>query len=114
MLPSVFIHCKHLLTNATIPAALPLFYSHILFPTMTSNNDLPHLHLTPIVGMLTNTMLKFLTKEIYTNACRGSHGPFGLVMPVTECLLAAGVALQLLAYPGPVPIHDASGANGAT
>jgi len=73
-----------------------------------------------IVGTPTNTSLKLLTKEIYANAhaipstCRGSrHGHLDLIMRVAEYIIAAGMAFQLPAHPGPVHMH-ATGANAAT
>jgi len=84
---------------------------------LTSLLTFLHLCLTPIIRMPTNTTLKLLTKEIYANAhavpstCRGSsHGHLSLVMPVAEYLIISGTTFQLLAHPGPVPIH-ASSAN---
>jgi len=73
-----------------------------------------------IVGTPTNTSLKLVTKDIYAKShaipstCRGgSHGHLGLVMPVAKYLIAGGMAFQLPAHPGPVPIHVA-GANTTT
>ena len=80
----------------------------------------PHPKLTSIIGKPTNTALKTLTKEIYANARAipstrggGAHGHLGLVMPLAEYMLLTGVAFQLPAHPGPVPVH-AAGANAAT
>jgi len=80
----------------------------------------PHAELMPIIGTPHNTSLKLLTKEIYANACAipstcggSSHGHLGLVMPVAEYTVIAGVAFQLPAHPGPVPNH-AAGANAVT
>jgi len=80
----------------------------------------PHAELTPISGTPHNTSLKLLTKEIYANARAipstrggGGHGHLGLVMPVAEYVVVAGVAFQLPAHPGPIPTH-AAGANAAT
>jgi len=64
----------------------------------------------PIVGTLTNTSLKLLTKKIYANACAipstcsgSGHRHMGFVMlPVAEYLIVAGMAFQLPVHPGPV------------
>jgi len=90
---------------------------------MASNTSaLTFLHpkLTAILGKPTNTALTQLTKEIYANARAipstrggGGHGHLGLVMPIAEYMLLTGVAFQLPAHPGPVPVH-AVGANAAT
>jgi len=72
------------------------------------------------LGTPHNTSLKLLTKEIYANACAipstcrgGGHGHLGLVMPVMEYVVIAGIAFQLPAHPGLVSMHAAS-ANAAT
>jgi len=78
----------------------------------TSTLTFPHPKLTPIVGTPTNSGIKQLTKEIYTNARAipstrggGGHGHLGLVMPVAEYMVITGVAFQLPAHPGQAPIH---------
>jgi len=80
----------------------------------------PHAELMPIIGTPHNTSLKLLTKEIYANACAipstcggSGHGHLGLIMPVAEYVIVAGIAFQLPMHPGPVPTH-AAGANAAT
>jgi len=67
---------------------------------------------TPIIGTSNNTMLKHFTKELYANVQaipsthRGrGHGHLGLVMLVPEYLVVTGIAFQLPAHPGPVPVH---------
>jgi len=79
-----------------------------------------HLHLTPSISTPSNTSMKLLTKELYTNAhavpstCSGGgHGLLGLVMLVAKYIIAASITFQLPVHPGPVPVH-AAGANAAT
>jgi len=63
--------------------------------------------------MLTNSGIKQLTKEIYTNACAilsmqggSGHGhDLGLVMPVAKYMVITGITFQLPVHPGQVPIH---------
>jgi len=79
-----------------------------------------HPQLTVIIGTLTNTAIKQLTKELYANAraipsthSGGSHGHLGLIMPIVEYTLLTGIVFQLPVHPGPTPTH-AVGANAAT
>jgi len=84
---------------------------------MTKTVTFPHPTLTCIHGTPTNTSLKQLTKEVYANAhavlsARGgnSHGHLSLVISLAKYPVLTGIAFQLLAHPGPAPIH----ATGAT
>jgi len=78
-----------------------------------------HLTLTRIVRMPTNSSIKLLTKEVYTNTMAvpsthggGGHGHLGLVMPDAAYAVVAGVNFQLPVHPGPAPQH-ATGTNAA-
>jgi len=86
---------------------------------MTSVSPLmfPHPTLTRIVGTPTNTSIKLLTKEVYTNAHTvpsvhgsGLHGHLGLIMPDAAYTAIVGIQFQLPAHPGLAPQH-ATGAN---
>ncbi len=85
----------------------------------TTHLTFQHSTLTQIVRMPTNSSIKLLTKEVYTNAHAipsthgGSvHSHLGLVMSHAEYTAVAGVNFQLPAHPGPAPIH-ATSANAA-
>jgi len=87
----------------------------------TTVSPLTFLHptLTRIIGTPTNTSIKLLTKEVYTNAHTmpsmhggGLHGHLGLIMPNAAYTAIAGVQFQLPTHPGPAPQH-ATGANMA-
>jgi len=74
-----------------------------------------HLMLTRIIGTPTNSSIKLLTKEVYTNACAvpsmhggGGHGHLGLVMPDAAYVVVAGVNFQLPIHPRPAPQHATS------
>jgi len=69
-----------------------------------------HPRLTPIIGTPTNSTVKLLTKEVYTNACAipstcggGNHGHLGFVMPAIVYLALAGTPFTLPAHPGDTP-----------
>lgn len=86
-----------------------------LAPTLTFT----HSALTPVIGEPTNSSVKLLKKEIYTNAREipstrggGAHGHLGLVMPAAEYLVLAAEAFTLPAHPGATPVH-AAGATGS-
>jgi len=70
----------------------------------------PHPCLTPIIGTPTNSTVKLLTKEVYTNARAipstrggGNHGHLGFVIPAVEYLALAGTPFTLPAHPGDTP-----------
>ena len=86
-------------------------------PTMEtppSSLAFPHSRLTPIIGTPTNSTVKLLTKQVYTNARAipstrggGNYGHLGLVMPAAEYLTLAGAAFTLPVHPGDTPtIND--------
>jgi len=74
-----------------------------------------HPTLMQIASTPTNTSIKLLTKEVYTNARTvpsthggGLHGHLGLVMPDAAYTALAGVQFQLPVHPGPAPQHATS------
>jgi len=80
--------------------------------TLSMTLTFPHPHLMPIVGTPNNTSLKLLTKNIYANVCAipstcggCGHGYLGLIMPVAEYLIVAGMTFQLPAHPGLITQH---------
>jgi len=78
--------------------------------TPPSSLAFPHPRLTPIIGTPTNSTVKLLTKEVYTNtraipSTRGSgnHGHLGFVMPAAKYLALAGTPFTLPPHPGDTP-----------
>jgi len=78
--------------------------------TPPSSLAFPHPRLTPIIGTPTNSTVKLLTKEVYTNARAipstrggGNHGHLGFVMPAAEYLTLAGTPFTLPPHPGDTP-----------